>query len=84
MCGDIHSIRELDYSIFTKDKYMINGKKRVEVDAVNIPVAMSSVKVCPGDLILVDDSGMLVSLHVVAEKALEIAKNNEKFERNAI
>lgn len=84
VCRDVHGIRELDYSIFTKGKYMVTGKERVEVDAVNVPVAMSGVKVCPGDIILGDDSGVLVIPQDMAEKALEIAEGIEKTEQAII
>lgn len=84
VCRDVDGIKKLDYAIFTKGKYMVTGKERVEVDYVNRPVAVSGVQVCPGDIILGDDSGVLVIPKDAAEKALEIAENIEKTEQAII
>lgn len=69
VCRDVPIIRELGYPIFTKGCYMVTGKDRVEVDAVNVPVAVSGIQVKPGDLIIGDDTGVIV---IPAEKALEV------------
>ncbi len=84
VCRDVDGIKKLDYAIFTKGKYMVTGKERVEVDYVNRPVAVSGVQVCPGDIILGDDSGVLVIPKDAAEEALEIAENIEKTEQAII
>lgn len=81
VCRDIHGIKQLDYPIYTKGKYMVTGKERVQVDAVNIPVSVSGVQVRPGDLILADDTGAICIPIDVAEKALEIAEGIEEKEQ---
>ena len=63
---------------------MVTGKERVEVDAVNVPVAISGVQVRPGDIILGDDSGALCIPKEVAEQVLEIAKGIEETEQKII
>lgn len=84
VCRDVNGIKEVDYSIFTKGRYMVTGKERVQVDAVNVPVAVSGVQVRPGDIILGDDSGVLCIPKEVAEKVLEIAKHIEEVEQKII
>lgn len=84
VCRDVAGIKELDYPIFTKGKYMVTGKERVQVDQVNVPVAVSGVQVRPGDIILGDDSGALVIPADAAEKALEIAEGIEQTEQKII
>lgn len=84
VCRDVDGIKKLDYAIFTKGKYMVTGKERVQVDYVNQPVAVSGVQVCPGDIILGDDSGVLVIPKDAAEQALEIAEGIEKTEQAII
>ncbi len=84
VCRDVNGIKEVDYSIFTKGRYMVTGKERVEVDAVNVPVAVSGVQVRPGDIILGDDSGVLCIPKEVAEKVLELAKHIEEVEQKII
>lgn len=69
VCRDVPGIKSLGYPMFTKGVYMVTGKDRVECDAVNVPVAVSGVQVRPGDIVLGDDSGVVV---VPAEKAEEV------------
>ncbi|MHC6179183.1 RraA family protein [Clostridium sp. JNZ X4-2] len=80
VCRDVKIIRDVKYPIFTKGIYMMTGKDRVEVDAVNIPVGISGVKVYPGDLIVADENGAVCVPASVAEETLEIAKFIEKTE----
>ena len=84
VCRDVNGIKELDYAIYTKGKYMVTGKERVQVDQVNIPVAISGVQVRPGDIILGDDSGALVVPKERAAEILEIAKTIEETEQKII
>ncbi len=85
VCRDVPGIKKHGYPIFTRGCYMVTGKDRVECDRVNVPVAVSGVQVKPGDLVLGDDSGVLV---VPAEKseavyraALEIAEREAAIEQ---
>ncbi|AXI26100.1 diguanylate cyclase [Gemella sp. ND 6198] len=84
VCRDVDGIKELDYGVYTKGKYMVTGKERVTVDAVNIPIAISGVQVRPGDIILGDDSGVLVIPKERAEEVLVIAKHIEEVEQKII
>lgn len=81
VCRDIPGIKENSYPIFTKSTYMVTGKDRVTVDYVNLPVAISGVQVCPGDIILADDTGVVCVPDAVAEKAAEIAEGIEQTEQ---
>lgn len=74
VCRDIPGIKANDYAIFTKSTYMVTGKDRVTVDYVNRPVAVSDVQVCPGDIILADDTGVVCIPDALAEKAANIAE----------
>lgn len=84
VCRDVNGIEELGYGIYTKGKYMVTGKERVTVDAVNVPVAISGVQVRPGDIILGDDSGALVIPKERAQEVLNIARNIEATEQKII
>jgi 4-hydroxy-4-methyl-2-oxoglutarate aldolase len=74
VCRDVPVIQKLQYPIFTKGVYMVTGKDRVEVDAVNIPVAVAGIQVQPGDLILGDDTGVIVIPAEKARETLAVAK----------
>lgn len=84
VCRDVDGIRKLGYPIYTKGKYMVTGKERVQVDAVNIPVAISGVQVRPGDLIIGDESGVVCVPAEKAEEVLRIAKHIEETEQKII
>ena len=84
VCRDVNGIKELGYGIYTKGKYMVTGKERVTVDAVNVPVAISGVQVRPGAIILGDDSGALVVPKEKAEEVLSLARHIEKVEQQII
>ncbi len=77
VCRDVPVVRDLRYPIFTKSTYMVTGKDRVYVDAVNTPVSISNVQVLPGDLIVADDSGALVVPFSMAEEILREAQEIE-------
>ena len=84
VCRDVDGIRAIDYPIYTKGKYMVTGKERVTVDAVNIPVNVSDVQVRPGDIILGDESGAICIPKERAEEILGIAKHIEEVEQKII
>ncbi len=71
VCRDIPAIRKMGYPIFSKGSYMVTGKDRVFVDAVNVPVNISGVQVKPGDLIMADDTGAIC---LPLEHAMEVLK----------
>lgn len=81
-CRDIDSIRESGYPVFSKGKFMMTGKDRVEVESVNKPVTIAGVRVSPGDLILGDSSGVvcipLAEAAKILEAVVEIAEKEER------
>lgn len=80
VCRDVPTIDKLKYPIFTKSTYMVTGKDRVYVDAVNVPVSISNVQVVPGDLVLADDSGAVVIPFAKVEEVLIVAEEIEEKE----
>ena len=63
---------------------MRTGKDRVYVDAVNVPVQVSGVEVCPGDVIMGDDTGVLVIPYGMLEKVLPIAEEIDQKEQQIL
>jgi len=80
VCRDIPKIKEIGYPIFTRGTYMVTGKERVYLDAVNIPVSICGVQVKPGDIVMADENGALVIPLEFAEEVLESAKEIAKKE----
>lgn len=74
VCRDLPTVRRLGYPIFSKSRYMVTGKDRVQVDRVLEPVSISGVLVKTGDLILGDDTGVICVPQERAAEVLEIAR----------
>lgn len=75
VCRDLPVIDKLQYPVFSKGVYMATGKDRVQVDAVNVPIAVSDVQIKPGDLILGDDTGVICVPQEHAVQVLRTAEN---------
>ena len=84
VCRDVPKIRELGYPIFTRDYYMMTGKDRIEIEAVNVPVTVSQRQVRPGDIVVADDSGVVIVPASKAEEVLKIALEIEHAEQEIL
>ena len=84
VCRDIPAVLACGYPIFSKGYYMRTGKDRVYVDAVNVPVTLSDIQVCPGDIILGDDTGVVVVPQSRAEEVAAIAEGIDQKEQEIL
>ncbi|MBI4634256.1 MAG: RraA family protein [Deltaproteobacteria bacterium] len=73
VCRDLPRILDVKYPIFTRGRFMVTGKDRVELDGLNVPVAISDVQVRPGDIMVCDDTGVVAVPADRAGEVLEIA-----------
>ncbi len=73
VCRDMPRILESKYPIFTRGHIPVTGKDRVELDAVNVPVAVSEVLVRPNDILACDETGVVVIPHDRAAEVLQAA-----------
>jgi 4-hydroxy-4-methyl-2-oxoglutarate aldolase len=80
VCRDTDQSLQLNYPIFSRDHYMRTGKDRVQLEAVNVPITISNIRVKPGDVIFGDADGVLVIPQEKAEAVLKIAEQIEKAE----
>ena len=71
VCRDVHNILKERYPIFTRGRFMMTGKDRVMVEAMNVTVSIGKTQVKPGDILMGDDSGVVV---IPRERAAEILK----------
>ncbi len=82
VCRDVDLIRELNYPMFTRGAFMVTGKGRVQLVALQEPVTAGDILVHPGDLVVADDSGVLVvpqnKQEEVLLKAQDIAGREER------
>jgi 4-hydroxy-4-methyl-2-oxoglutarate aldolase len=81
VCRDLPRILDAKYPIFTRGRLMVTGKDRVELDGLNIPVSVSDVQVRPDDILVCDDTGVIVVPVEKAEEVLKIAKEIDEAEQ---
>lgn len=84
VCRDVPAILSCGYPVFSKGYYMRTGKDRVYVDAVNVPVTLSGIPVRPNDIILGDESGVIVVPQDLAERVAEIAEEIDAKEQEIL
>jgi 4-hydroxy-4-methyl-2-oxoglutarate aldolase len=81
VCRDVPGILHARYPIYTRGCYMSTGKDRVEFVAANVPVSVSDVSVKPGDIMVCDDSGVVVVPRERADEVLSVAVEIDRAER---
>lgn len=84
VCRDLPALMACGYPVFSKGYYMRTGKDRVYVDAVNVPVTLSDISVRPGDIVIGDDTGVVVVPESMAEQVAEIAENIDRKEQEIL
>ena len=78
VCRDVDGIRELGYPMYTKGHFMVTGKDRVMMGSMKEPVSICNVRVRQGDLVMADQSGVLI---IPIEKAEEILVSANKINK---
>ena len=84
VCRDMPRIHEVKYPIYTRGHIMVTGKDRVELDGINIPVAVSDVQVRPNDIVACDDTGVVIVPHDRAEEILTVSKEIDEIEQSIL
>ena len=80
VCRDVPNILKEQYPIFTRGRFMMTGKDRVMVDAENVTVSIGKRQVKPGDILVGDDSGVVVVPRERAEEVLSLSREIEEAE----
>jgi regulator of RNase E activity RraA len=77
VCRDVEVVRKTEYPLWSRGHFMVTGKDRVGLAGFNVPVSIGKVRVNPDDLVIGDDSGVVV---VPKEKVVEVLKMSEEIE----
>lgn len=77
VCRDVAKALDDGYPMFTRGRYMRTGKDRVQVEAVQVPVAIGTARICPGDVLIADANGVVA---VPRDRAQEVAEAARKIE----
>jgi 4-hydroxy-4-methyl-2-oxoglutarate aldolase len=84
VCRDLPKIKRLQYPIFTRGVYMMTGKDRIEIESVNEPVSIGERQVRPGDIVVADDSGVVIVPASREQEVLHIAQEIESTESHIL
>jgi regulator of RNase E activity RraA len=71
---DADLIRTVDYPVFSRGSFMVTGKGRTRLKAIDVPLDIGGVRITPGDYILADENGGVVIPPVLTEQVLERAE----------
>jgi regulator of RNase E activity RraA len=78
----VEEMRNLDYPVWSRGVTPITGKFRFEALEVNGPVVCAGVSVHPGDLVVADDTGVVIIpqkfIGIVVNQAIEVSKREKK------
>jgi 4-hydroxy-4-methyl-2-oxoglutarate aldolase len=81
---DIQDIRGLDYPVWSRGITPITGKFRFEALQINGPVVCAGVSVHPGDLVVADDTGVVIIPQGVMKDVIRLAIEASKKEERLI
>ncbi len=70
---DREEMIEHGFAVFTRHMTPLTGRTRLAVVGVNEPVTCGGVRVCPGDVIVADGSGVVCIPHQHAGKVADLA-----------
>lgn len=84
VCRDMPTILEEKYPVFSRGAFMMTGKDRVMVEATQVMVSIGGVQVRPGDILVGDDSGVVVVPQEMAAQVLELAKTVSEAENQIV
>ncbi|HVY05878.1 MAG TPA: RraA family protein [Burkholderiales bacterium] len=73
-CRDLDEIRETGLWLASRWVTPTTGKTRVKLESMGEPVRAGGVEVCEGDLIVGDDTGIVIVKRADIERALKHAK----------
>lgn len=84
VCRDVPGIVAERYPVFARGSFMMTGKDRVMVDATQVIVSVGGRQVKPGDVLVGDDSGVVVVPREHAEAVAEAARSIHEAESRIV
>jgi len=82
---DIEEIRKLRFPVFARHVAPTSGKTRIRISSINDGIQCGGVKLAPGDIVVGDDTGLVVlrrnKAPEVLKTATELLEADKRFER---
>ena len=80
VCRDVGKALGDGYPMFSAGRFMRTGKDRVQVESVNTPVAVGTVRVAARDIVVADANGVVIVPRDRAREVAEVARRIEEVE----
>ncbi len=81
ICRDVDLACEIGFPVYARASAMRTGKDRVALESVNVPVAIGTTRVGPGDIVVADAGGVVFipanRLEEVTQIAADIASRED-------
>jgi regulator of RNase E activity RraA len=71
---DIEEIEACGFAIHARHLVPTGGRKRIKVESIGEPVTVDGVRVCPGDIIVADGTGIACVPRAEAQAVLKMAQ----------
>ncbi|WP_227317187.1 RraA family protein [Cedecea davisae] len=81
---DVADIRKMNYPLFAANIFMVSGKNRARVRAVQCSLEINGVKIEPGDWIMGDDNGVVAIPRDRLMEVVLLAENVAKTEHQIL
>jgi len=79
-CRDIDHIMSIGFPAYSRHVCATGARSRIKIIAVNMPVEIDGVRVCPGDVIVADATAIAVVPSAAAHTVLEECQRREELE----
>ncbi len=73
-CRDLQDIRKTGLWVATRHVVPITGKSRVKLDSLNVPISIGGINVMTGDLVIGDETGIVVIPKSITEQTVKLAE----------
>jgi regulator of RNase E activity RraA len=81
VCRDVEEIRETGLWLASRHVTPMTGKKRIKLESIGQPISIGGVGVAPGDLLVGDDTGIVVIPRQHQGAALEMSRRMVSMDR---
>jgi regulator of RNase E activity RraA len=83
-CRDVARYADGTLPVFARGVFMRTGKERVQAEGVQVPIKLGGVSILPGDIVVGDQSGVIVVPQAHEREVLAAARDIEEAERRII
>jgi len=79
-CRDIDHIMSIGFPAYTRYVCATGARSRIRILAINVPVELAGIRVCPGDIVVADATAVAIVPSAEAPKVLEECQRREELE----